>query len=94
MANRTINIEQNPVQIRKQVVWAGYQAEAHLVENVGSVGACEDHDALGGGKAIHFYQKLVQSVLTLVVAACETAATTRASDRINLICMPLKLVNI
>ena len=59
-------------------------AQQRRIENVRAVGRSEDHDALGGLKAVHFCQHLVERLLPFVVASAE-ASTTLAANRVDLV---------
>ena len=59
-------------------------AQQRVIENVGAVGRRHDDDALVIRKAVHFDEQLVERLLTLVVAAAETAAAL-AADRVDLV---------
>mmetsp|Transcript_11924 Transcript_11924/g.32586 ORF Transcript_11924/g.32586 Transcript_11924/m.32586 type:complete len:286 (+) Transcript_11924:1214-2071(+) len=54
------------------------------VQNVGTVGGCDDNDASVALEAIHLSQQLVQGLLTLIVATANARATG-ATHSINLI---------
>ena len=53
-------------------------AQERVVQNVGPVGGRHDDDALVGAETVHLHQQLVEGLLTLVVAATETAASLAA----------------
>ncbi len=55
-----------------------------IVQDVGSVGGCNDNDASVALKAIHLCKKLVQGLLALVIASTNTGST-RSAHSINLI---------
>ena len=58
--------------------------QQRLVQHLGPVGGGQDDDALAGVKAVHLRQKLVQSLLPLVVAAAE-AAVAGLADGVDLV---------
>ena len=55
-----------------------------IVQNVSSVGGRNDDDASVALKPIHLCQQLVQSLLTLIIAATHSSST-RPANSINLI---------
>ena len=59
------------------------RAQQRLVQHLGAVGGGEDDDPLGGVKAVHLGQKLVQGLLPLVVAP--HAGVTGLADGVDLV---------
>ena len=55
-----------------------------IVQNVGTVGGSHDDDALVGAKAVHLNQQLVESLLTLIVAAAKAGASL-TTDSVDLV---------
>ena len=60
------------------------RTEQGLVQHLRPVGGRQDDDALGGIKAVHLRQELVEGLLPLVVAAAE-AGISRFADGVDLI---------
>mmetsp|Transcript_24503 Transcript_24503/g.46451 ORF Transcript_24503/g.46451 Transcript_24503/m.46451 type:complete len:207 (+) Transcript_24503:1084-1704(+) len=61
------------------------RSQKSLVQDVRPVRARQHHDALGGGKAVHLHQELVERVFALVVATSKSLPPTRAPDGVNLV---------
>ena len=61
------------------------RAQQRRVEDIHPVGGGQHHNAFVGTEAVHLHQQLVESLLTLVVAAAQTAAALAAHgvDLIN-----------
>ena len=55
-----------------------------FIKHLRTVGCTEDHKSLGAVKAIHLGEKLVQCLLTLIIAAA-ILAVTALTDRIDLV---------
>ena len=55
------------------------------IENIRTIGGGHDDDALVRTETIHFYEQLVERILTLIIATLEGVATTGTTDSINLI---------
>ena len=58
--------------------------EQSFIQDIGPVGGRDDDNAVVGLEAVHLHQQLVQSLLTLIVAAAQTGAAL-AAHRVNLI---------
>ena len=54
------------------------------IQDVGTVGGCQDDDAFVDAEAVHLHQHLVQRLLALVVSAAE-AGTSPARDSVDLV---------
>ena len=54
------------------------------IQNIRAVGGGNNDDAVIYSKAVHFYKKLVQRLLTLIVTAAPAGAAVTA-DRVNLV---------
>jgi len=63
-----------------------------VIQDVSSVGGCNDNDASVALKAVHLCQQLVQSLLTLIVASTNTSSTR--SVMFNLAAGPGSVLNI
>ena len=53
------------------------------VEDVGPVGGCHHHEALGAFEAVHLGEHLVEGLLSLVVSAAEASAALRPMESIS-----------
>lgn len=54
--------------------------------NGGKGRTCKDNNAASGGKAVHLNQKLVESVLPLIIASSKPASTPGTPNGIDFIC--------
>ena len=75
-----------PLQIRKfhrDTPVKTSRTEQRRIQGIRTVGCRQDHNTFGAVKSIHLGQKLVQCLLTLIVAA--DVAVTLLSNGINLI---------
>jgi hypothetical protein len=61
------------------------RTEKGLVENVGSVGTCQDDDALGGAETVHLDEQLVECVLTLIITSHISTSTTGTTDGVDFV---------
>src|SRR5699024_3031051 len=61
------------------------RTEKRRVEGIRAVGRRQDHNALGTVETVHLGEKLVQSLLSLVVASGKARSVTLLTDRIDLV---------
>ena len=61
------------------------RTEKCRVKGIRTVGSCKDYNTLGTVKSIHLCKKLIQSLLSFVVAASETCSISLLTDSIDLI---------
>ena len=61
------------------------RTEKCRIQGIRTVGCGKDHNTLGAVKTIHFCQKLVQCLLTLIVTTCESGTVALLTNGIDLI---------
>mmetsp|Transcript_9901 Transcript_9901/g.16223 ORF Transcript_9901/g.16223 Transcript_9901/m.16223 type:complete len:246 (+) Transcript_9901:1016-1753(+) len=60
-------------------------AQNRLIQDINTIGTCKNDNTFFCRKPIHFNQKLIQGILTLIVSTTESTFSTCSCDSINLV---------